>query len=146
MAQQTVRDYLECPCCGDTGKESDADGYFYDGDDLDCGCPGWVSCDRETPPWINSGDDYCTHCYGPWAAHIQSIVDDVIRATGERGDHDSLVPQVQIIESNSSGGDITVIYRNRTIAVEPHWTDPAIRDHIRGLLELSPTSAVVNRT
>lgn len=51
--------YLECPCCGDEGAESDSEGYFYDGDPLICGCSGWVSCD-EGGAWINNGDTPCS--------------------------------------------------------------------------------------
>ena len=54
--------YLECPCCGDDGAESDAHGLFYDGQPLICGCPGMVSLDAETEPWINSGDEQCLKC------------------------------------------------------------------------------------
>ena len=50
---------LECPCCGDDGAVSDHEGYFTDGQPLICGCPGWVSCDSETGPEINNGDEAC---------------------------------------------------------------------------------------
>lgn len=49
--------FLECPCCGDDGAESDRDGVFEDGQLLICGCAGWVSLDTESEPWINNGDD-----------------------------------------------------------------------------------------
>lgn len=50
---------IECPCCGDVGAESDAAGLYYDGQELICGCRGWVSCDSETEPFINSYDCAC---------------------------------------------------------------------------------------
>ena len=51
---------LECPCCGGDGAESDADGLFYDGQPLTCGCRGWVSVDGDPEgPWINNGDEPC---------------------------------------------------------------------------------------
>ena len=52
--------YLECPCCGEEGAESDADGCFTDGQALICGCPGWVSVSEDEEPWINNGDTPCT--------------------------------------------------------------------------------------
>lgn len=51
--------YLECPCCGDDGAESDAAGLFYDGQSLICGCVGWVSVDEDGEVWINNGDEVC---------------------------------------------------------------------------------------
>ena len=56
------RIYLECPCCGGDGAGSDAAGEFYDGQPLMCGCPGIVSCDAESEPWINNGDSPCPQC------------------------------------------------------------------------------------
>jgi hypothetical protein len=50
--------YLECPCCGDEGAESDAAGEFYDGQPLICGCAGSVSVD-EDDVWINVDSDEC---------------------------------------------------------------------------------------
>jgi hypothetical protein len=50
--------YLECPCCGDDGAVSDADGLFYDGQPLICGCAGSISVDEEDA-WINNGDEEC---------------------------------------------------------------------------------------
>lgn len=41
-------DYLECPCCGDVGAEPHADGFYYDGDSLKCGCNGHVSADEDS--------------------------------------------------------------------------------------------------
>ena len=52
---------LECPCCGDDGAESPY-GLFYDGQELICGCPGWVSVDEDGDVWINNGDDVCPRC------------------------------------------------------------------------------------
>jgi len=52
---------LECPCCGDDGAESDAEGLFYDGQKLICGCPGVVTVD-EDDVWINNGDAPCQKC------------------------------------------------------------------------------------
>ena len=56
------RAYLECSCCGYVGKRGDENGLFTDGDALDCGCPGWVSCDSESEPYINNGDEPCLKC------------------------------------------------------------------------------------
>ena len=55
------RTYLECPCCGCEGAESQHDGLFSDGQALICGCPGWVSVD-EDEAWINNGDLPCRKC------------------------------------------------------------------------------------
>ena len=55
-------DYLECPCCGDDGAVSNADGEFFDGQALICNCPGYVSVDEDGEPWINSGDQPCQSC------------------------------------------------------------------------------------
>ena len=60
-----MRTYLDCPCCGDYGAESDSDGHFYDCQDVICLCKGLtVSCDAETPPYITGecegGCDECT--------------------------------------------------------------------------------------
>jgi hypothetical protein len=49
---------LECPCCGGVG----AMGPVSDGQQLCCGCPGWVSVDAESDPYINSDDDECVPC------------------------------------------------------------------------------------
>lgn len=57
-----MRTTLECPCCGDVGATSDADGMFYDGQELDCGCPGHVSVDEEDGAYIDNGDDPCEQC------------------------------------------------------------------------------------
>ncbi len=59
MSDRAERLYLECPCCGDDGAESDDGGEFYDGQPLICGCVGLVSVDSETDPWINTGDEPC---------------------------------------------------------------------------------------
>jgi hypothetical protein len=56
---RTERTYLECPCCGDDGAQSDDRGLFHDGQPLICGCPGLVSYDGEDDPWINNGDTPC---------------------------------------------------------------------------------------
>lgn len=53
---------LECPCCGDVGATADADGLFYDGQSLECGCPGQVSCDSETAPYTLTHDEPCPKC------------------------------------------------------------------------------------
>jgi len=54
--------YLGCPCCGDDGAASDGEGCFYDGQELICGCPGWVSVDEDGEAWINNGDASCPKC------------------------------------------------------------------------------------
>ena len=54
--------YLECPCCGDNGAASDGEGSFYDGQELICGCAGWVSVDEDGEAWINNGDAPCVKC------------------------------------------------------------------------------------
>jgi len=62
-----AREYLECPCCGDDGAESDDEGLFSDGQALICGCVGHVSVDSETDPWINNLDGECpasAKCHG----------------------------------------------------------------------------------
>jgi hypothetical protein len=51
--------YLECPCCGDAGAASDGEGCFYDGQQLICGCSGWVSVEENGEAWINNGDEPC---------------------------------------------------------------------------------------
>ena len=51
--------FIECPCCGDVGAESNAEGYYHDGQELVCGCAGLVSCDCETPPYISIFDCDC---------------------------------------------------------------------------------------
>ena len=56
---------LECPCCGDIGATADADGMFFDGQPLECGCPGHVAVDDADPEaeaWVNSGDVLCKKC------------------------------------------------------------------------------------
>lgn len=52
-------EYLECPCCGDEGAESDANGYFLDGQKLICACNGNVCCDSETEPYVLVDDCDC---------------------------------------------------------------------------------------
>lgn len=51
--------YLECPCCGDDGAESDVDGYFHDEQALICGCSGHVCVEEDGNVWINNGDEPC---------------------------------------------------------------------------------------
>ena len=51
--------FIECPCCGDDGAESNAEGYYYDGQPLICGCAGHVSCDSENEPDILIGECDC---------------------------------------------------------------------------------------
>ena len=51
---------LECPCCGDDGAIGDDEGKFYDGQGLVCGCPGMVSLDAETEPYV--AVDECAEC------------------------------------------------------------------------------------
>lgn len=36
---------LDCPCCGDDACEGDAEGLFYEGQALICGCKGYVVVD-----------------------------------------------------------------------------------------------------
>ena len=43
---------LECPCCGEDGAYSDAEGFFYDEQELACGCDGWVCVDEDDEPYI----------------------------------------------------------------------------------------------
>ncbi len=52
---------IECPCCGDDGATSDADGFFYDGQELECGCDGHVSCCFEIEPYIRAWDCEVDH-------------------------------------------------------------------------------------
>jgi hypothetical protein len=58
-----MSDYLECPCCGDEGAVSDAEGLFTDEQALICGCPGHVSVSEDEGPyvWINE-DVSCPRC------------------------------------------------------------------------------------
>lgn len=58
----TMTTTLECPCCGDDGATSDAEGLFYDGQPLECGCPGHVCVDEDDGAWINNGDTHCPKC------------------------------------------------------------------------------------
>jgi hypothetical protein len=53
---------LECSCCGDDGAVADSDGLFFDGQDLICGCPGWVTVEEDGEAWINNGDEACKRC------------------------------------------------------------------------------------
>ncbi len=53
---------LECPCCGDTGAESDANGLFHDEQPLICGCPGHVCVEEDGDVWINNFDARCEAC------------------------------------------------------------------------------------
>jgi hypothetical protein len=55
----TEHTYLECPCCGCEGAESDDDGMFYDDQPLICGCPGLVRVDEDGDVWINNLDKAC---------------------------------------------------------------------------------------
>lgn len=59
-----VADGLECPCCGDVGAVPDEDGCYHDGQELVCGCPGQVSMCSETPPFVDSGSEWCPVCDG----------------------------------------------------------------------------------
>lgn len=54
----TYQTYLECPCCGDVGAESDLNGHYYDGQPLVCGCDGCVSVD-EDDVYINADGCEC---------------------------------------------------------------------------------------
>jgi hypothetical protein len=49
--------YLECPCCGDDGAESDSAGYFYDCQPLICGCKGHVNVEEDDEPWVSVIDE-----------------------------------------------------------------------------------------
>lgn len=48
-----------CPYCGNIPEiltDCKKEGYFYDGDDVrcvECGCPGYFSCDEEEHGYIN---------------------------------------------------------------------------------------------
>lgn len=60
--------YLECPCCGCEGATSDAEGWFEDGQELECGCLGHVSADSDGD-WseayiLINDDDPCPVCEG----------------------------------------------------------------------------------
>ena len=54
MSEPRILLVLECPRCGCDGAFADADGCFTDGQSLVCGCPGMVSVDSESDPWINN--------------------------------------------------------------------------------------------
>ena len=60
--EEIVKSYIECPCCGDDGAESDIEGYFYDGQLLTCGCRGWLSVDEDGDVWANLVDEPCEKC------------------------------------------------------------------------------------
>ena len=53
---------LECPCCGCEGATPDAEGQYYDGQGLTCGCPGHVCVEEDGDAWINNGDTRCEKC------------------------------------------------------------------------------------
>lgn len=55
---ETLRDRLECPCCGDDGAEANERGEFNDGQALACGCAGWVSVGT-VGAYICISDDAC---------------------------------------------------------------------------------------
>jgi hypothetical protein len=56
--------YIECPCCGEEGAETDSNGEYFDGQLLICGCPGIVSVSEDDEePWINNGDTPCEKCH-----------------------------------------------------------------------------------
>lgn len=50
---------LECTCCGDVAATADAFGFFHDGQSLECGCEGHVTCDSENPAEVNAYDCEC---------------------------------------------------------------------------------------
>lgn len=56
--------YLVCPCCGEEGAEANGvDLWFYDGQPLICGCPGWVSVCVDEDPYICIDDSVpCPRC------------------------------------------------------------------------------------
>lgn len=54
-----MTDWLECPVCGVGALESDKDGLFWDGDGgpcPECGVVLSVSCDSETPAYVNTNE------------------------------------------------------------------------------------------
>lgn len=53
---------LECPCCGDLAATADEHGAFTDGQPLECGCDGWVTCDSEEPAEVVIDPDGCEQC------------------------------------------------------------------------------------
>jgi hypothetical protein len=67
-AEPEEQDGLECDCCGDVGAYPDANGCYSDGQELICGCPGWVSIDdagadpAEHAAWINNDWEPCPKC------------------------------------------------------------------------------------
>lgn len=50
---------VECPCCGGAAATAGLDGLFTDGQELECGCVGHVSCDGEDPPYAAVWDCTC---------------------------------------------------------------------------------------
>ncbi len=54
-----MKTYLECPCCGAEGAESNERGLYYDGQPLTCGCNGIVSCDAESDAYVSVDDCPC---------------------------------------------------------------------------------------
>lgn len=76
--------YLDCPCCGDEGAESDDQDMFADAQPLICGCPGQVSCDAESDPYINIDDMMpCVAC--DLRARVAELEAEVARL-GRRND------------------------------------------------------------
>lgn len=50
---------MECPCCGDDAAFGVNGELVTDGQQLACGCKGWVSVDSESEPFVNAYDCDC---------------------------------------------------------------------------------------
>lgn len=56
--------YIECPCCGSEVEPTHIEG-FLDGDELTCGCLGYVHVDEDGEAWVWLEDtEECPEC-GP---------------------------------------------------------------------------------
>ena len=54
--------YLECPCCGCEGAESDDEGLFYEDQPTLCGCAVWVSVDDDVADLSWDDSEPCPVC------------------------------------------------------------------------------------
>jgi len=51
-----MKQWMECPCCGDDGAESDDDGMWFEGQPLTCGCNGHVAISDDGEAYIIGWD------------------------------------------------------------------------------------------
>lgn len=50
---------MECPCCGYDAAHGMKGELVSDGQELLCGCKGWISVDSESEPSVNAYDCDC---------------------------------------------------------------------------------------